>query len=147
MKRREFLALLGGATAWPLRARAQQSNIPVIGFLSSGTVPRVEVFRTSLGEFGYVDGKTVAFEHRAPVVIIAASRSWPGRRRSNNRAAAHIRFAAVHESGKGPKLKSRIFRTSVHPSIADIRPRLRFSGGGLAGWRKIVAKSPMRLHA
>ena len=67
MKRREFLALLGGATAWPLRARAQQSNIPVIGILSSGTVPRrlVEVFRTSPGEFGYVDGKTVAFEHRA----------------------------------------------------------------------------------
>jgi putative ABC transport system substrate-binding protein len=54
MRRRDFFTLLGAVAAWPFAARAQQPNIPVIGFLSSGTVPRrlVEVFRTSLGEFG-----------------------------------------------------------------------------------------------
>jgi putative ABC transport system substrate-binding protein len=66
VRRREFITLLcGTAVAWPLAARAQQPAMPVIGFLSSGTIPLrlVEVFRTSLGEVGYIEGKTVTFEH------------------------------------------------------------------------------------
>jgi ABC-type uncharacterized transport system substrate-binding protein len=69
MRRREFIKLISSAAAWPLAARAQQSGIPVVGFLSSGQpqvfAPMIDAFRQGLGETGYVVGQNVAFEHRA----------------------------------------------------------------------------------
>jgi putative ABC transport system substrate-binding protein len=69
MKRRDFIAGLGSAVAWPLAARAQQAAVPVIGFLSvqsadddykNFTVP----FLQGLKDTGYVDGQNVAVEYR-----------------------------------------------------------------------------------
>jgi putative tryptophan/tyrosine transport system substrate-binding protein len=95
MTRREFIAGLGGAVAWPLTARAQLPTLPVIGFLHAGSSGEfrggVAELREGLRESGYVEGKNVAIEvhsanlqfaklpvlandlvHRQAAVIIAA---------------------------------------------------------------------------
>jgi putative tryptophan/tyrosine transport system substrate-binding protein len=68
MNRREVITVLGGATAWPLAARAQQPAIPVVGFLSSrspaGSEHLVEAFHAGLAEAGYVKDQNALIESR-----------------------------------------------------------------------------------
>jgi putative tryptophan/tyrosine transport system substrate-binding protein len=68
MRRREFIAALGSAAAWPLRARAQQPAIPVIGFLSfrspNESASSVAAFGAGLSEIGYVEGPSVQIAFR-----------------------------------------------------------------------------------
>src|SRR5262245_35861973 len=68
IRRREFIFALGSATAWPLAARAQQTGIPVVGFLHSGSpepyAHRVAGFRQGLSEAGFIEGQNVAIEYR-----------------------------------------------------------------------------------
>jgi len=68
MKRREFIALLGGAAAWPLAARAQQAGKPPhVGYIRAGTPnndPYREEFVRGMRDLGYVEGRNVTYEFR-----------------------------------------------------------------------------------
>jgi putative tryptophan/tyrosine transport system substrate-binding protein len=68
MRRREFITLLGGAVVWPRSGVAQQSSIPIIGFLTARsrneTTDNVAQFREGLREAGYREGETVSIEFR-----------------------------------------------------------------------------------
>src|SRR5262249_26753277 len=69
VRRRAFISLLGGAAAaWPLAARAQQSTVPVVGYLGSTSpemsAKRLAAFRKGLRDAGFEEGHNVAIEFR-----------------------------------------------------------------------------------
>jgi hypothetical protein len=69
MRRRDFIAFIGGAVVWPRRSTAQQVIMPAVGFLGS-TTPQiykqnfVDVIQAGMADRGYVEGRNVAFEYR-----------------------------------------------------------------------------------
>ena len=68
MRRREFIAGLGSAVAWPVTAWAQQAAMPVVGLLNLGSATQnaryVAEFLQNLEKAGYVEGKNVVIEYR-----------------------------------------------------------------------------------
>ncbi len=68
MRRRHFITMLGGAAAWPVVLRAQQSTVPVIGYLHSASPEpysaMIAAFRQGLAETGHIEGETVRIDYR-----------------------------------------------------------------------------------
>jgi putative tryptophan/tyrosine transport system substrate-binding protein len=68
MRRREFIAGLGSAPAWPLAARAQRTTVPLVGYLDTGSLETrrevVAALHRGLSQTGYVEGRNLAVEYR-----------------------------------------------------------------------------------
>jgi putative ABC transport system substrate-binding protein len=153
MKRREFITLLGGAATWPLSARAQQTAMPVIGYLGATSpeafASRLQAFRQGLAETGYHEGRNVKVEYRwaesrfdrlpilasdlvgqRPSVIVAAG---------STAAALALKAATT--------TIPIIFEIGGDPLAAAVVPSLSRPGGNVTGVTSLnVEVNPKRLE-
>jgi ABC-type uncharacterized transport system substrate-binding protein len=143
--RRKFLATLGGAAAWPVTARAQQTALPVIGYLNFGSpesdTPRVTGLRRGLNQTGYVEGRNLVIEYR-----------WAGNQADRLPALAadliQLRVAVIVTSGLVSTLAAKAATTTIpivfgvgnDPVQLGLVASLNRPGGNLTGFNSISSE-------
>jgi putative tryptophan/tyrosine transport system substrate-binding protein len=158
MRRRQFIAGLGGAAVWPLTARAQRSSVPVIGYLGNygpGSVgANDELLRAAvlkgLAETGYFEGHNVAIEYRW---VAGQNEKLPAVLHDlieERRVAviASIGSTAMALAAKAATQRTPIvFRIGGDPIAAGLVPSLSMPGGNITGTTTLAVElGPKRLQ-
>jgi putative ABC transport system substrate-binding protein len=149
MKRREFMAILGGAAAWPLTVRAQQRASLLIGYLSGGApgafAPSLAAFRQGLKEAGFVEGQNVAIEYRWAEGqydrLPALAADLVGRK--VDLIAASGGDLAARAAKSATSTIPIVFTSGDDPVVAGLVASLARPGGNLTGVNLLVVE----LHA
>jgi putative tryptophan/tyrosine transport system substrate-binding protein len=151
MRRREFIPLIGAAAIWPFAARAQQSALPVIGFLNvaspAGFTNYTTAFHNGLKEIGYVEGQNVAIEYRWAegryVLLPEMAADLVRRQVSVIVANTPANLAAKKATSTIPI----VFTTGVDPVQLGLVSNLRHPGGNITGVSQLNAQlGPKRVE-
>jgi putative tryptophan/tyrosine transport system substrate-binding protein len=147
MKRRDFMAGLGGAVAWPLAARAQQAAIPVVGILHNGAVGENNAifvaFRRGLAEQGFVVGRNVevvyAFADNQADRLIALAADLVKRNVAVIAACGGPRPAQVAKAAT--TTIPIVFETGLDPVRSGLVASLNRPGGNVTGINSLIGES------